>query len=73
MIIERCKFCGEDISQGIWISSQFANEKVYLFCSDKCMKEFLIKKLEKIRVEYPGYYKKLKKCCGKGTIFEGMC
>jgi len=72
MIRERCKNCGEEFDSGIWVGSQFANEKVYLFCSDKCRIEFLKCKLEKIRLEYPSFYDKLKRSSGKGTIFSGV-
>ena len=72
MIKEKCKNCEKEIYSGIWLASQFSDEKVYLFCSDKCKKEFLIGKLKKIKIEYPNFYKKLKKSFGKGTIFEEL-
>ena len=43
------------------MTPQFADEKVLLFCSEKCKKEYIKMKLERIKAEYPGYYKKMMK------------
>ena len=43
------------------MTQQFADEKVLLFCSEKCKKEYIKMKLERIKAEYPGYYKKMMK------------
>lgn len=56
---EICKTCRKEFDSGIWMSPQFKDEKVLLFCSDKCKKKYIKKKLERIKVEYPNYYKKL--------------
>jgi len=63
---ERCKTCHKEFDSGIWISPQFADEKVLLFCSDKCKKEYIEKKLNRIKSGYPGYYKKLIKSLKNG-------
>ena len=56
---ETCKTCKEQFDYGIWMSSQFADEKVLLFCSEKCKKEYIKQKLKRIKTEYPKYYDKL--------------
>lgn len=61
MISQKCKTCRKEFDSGIWIAPQFSDEKVLLFCSEKCKKEYLKGKLERIKVEYPNYYNKLKK------------
>ncbi|MEA3248345.1 MAG: hypothetical protein U9Q73_01430 [Nanoarchaeota archaeon] len=38
------------------MAPQFADEKVLLFCSEKCKREYLKMKLKRIRTEYPRYY-----------------
>lgn len=58
---EICKTCRKEFNSGIWLSPQFKDEKVLLFCSDKCKNEYLKMKLERIKVNYPKYYDKLKK------------
>lgn len=58
---ETCKTCRKKFDSGIWIAPQFVDEKVLLFCSDKCKKEYLKKKLNRIKIEYPKYYGRLKK------------
>ena len=65
---EKCKTCKREFESGIWISPQFAGEKVLLFCSEKCKQEYIKKKMERIKASYPKYYKKLVKD-GKG--FDG--
>ena len=56
---EKCKTCHKEFNSGIWMSGQFINEKVLLFCSDKCKKRYIKKKLNRIKVGYPKYYEKL--------------
>lgn len=56
---EICKTCHKEFDSGIWISPQFKDERVLLFCSDKCKKGYIEKKLNKIKVEYPKYYDKI--------------
>jgi len=56
---EKCKTCKKEIKSGIWISPQFNDEKVLLFCNEKCKKEYIRIKLERIKVSYPNYYKKI--------------
>ena len=41
---ETCKFCKKDLNSGIWLSPQFTDEKVLLFCSEECKEEYLKKK-----------------------------
>lgn len=65
---ENCKTCRNKFDSGIWLSPQFREEKVLLFCSDKCKKEYLKMKLRKIRTEYPKYYEKLKKSSRKAEV-----
>ncbi len=61
---EKCKTCKEEIDSGIWISPQFVDEGVLLFCSEKCKDEYIQAKLERIKVQYPKYYEKIN--LGKG-------
>ncbi len=58
---EICKTCEKGFDSGIWISPQFRDEKVLLFCSNKCKNEYLKMKLERIKTEYPEYYDKIMK------------
>ena len=69
-ISETCKNCRKKFDSGIWISPEFNDEKVLLFCSDKCKKEYLKMKLNRIKVGYPRHYGRLVKSCGKGSIYE---
>ena len=62
---EICKTCHEKFDSGIWMSPQFKDEKVLLFCSDKCKEEYLKMNLERIKVNYPRYYKKIIKSSKK--------
>jgi ribosomal protein L24E len=57
---ETCKTCRKEFESGIWLSPQFRDEKVLLFCSDKCKQEYLENKLRRIKVNYPDYYEKIK-------------
>ena len=42
---ESCKTCRKGFDFGIWMSPQFGNEKVLLFCSEKCKKKYIKMKL----------------------------
>lgn len=59
MMTEKCKNCEKEFDSGIWIAPQFPDEKVLLFCSEKCKKKYLKIKLERIKIEYPNYYEKI--------------
>ena len=56
---ETCKTCKKGFDSGIWISPQFRDEKILLFCSEKCKNEYIKKKLNRIKTEYPNYYDKI--------------
>lgn len=56
---EACKICKKQVESGIFLSPQFRDEKVRLFCSDKCKEEYIKAKLERIKSSYPKYYDKL--------------
>ncbi len=58
---EVCKTCKGKFDSGIWLSPQFRDEKILLFCSKKCKGEYIDMKLRRIKEEYPGYYDKLMK------------
>ena len=62
-----CKTCRKEFNSGIWVSPQFRDEKVLLFCSEKCKNKYLKMKLDRIKVSYSAYYNKLKKKNGKRT------
>jgi len=68
---ETCKTCRKKFNSGIWLSAQFKDEKVLLFCSEKCKKEYLKIKLNRIKVNYPRHHKKIMKLKNKGIKFEG--
>jgi len=57
---EFCKTCRKKFESGIWLSPEFVNEKVFLFCSEDCKKKYLKMKLRRIKTQYPKYYKKIK-------------
>ena len=68
---ESCKTCLKEFESGIWLSSEFADEKVLLFCSEKCKKKYLKMKLRRIKTQYYSYYKKIKE--GKiKSIYRGV-
>jgi ribosomal protein L24E len=69
-IKEICKVCKRSFNSGIWLAPQFSDEKVLLFCSKKCKKQYLKAKLERIKSGYPNYYNKLRKSKDKNTIFN---
>jgi len=69
---ETCKTCKKKFNCGIWLSPQFKDEKVLLFCSEKCKKKYLKMKLNRIKVSYPKYYEKLMRLKNKGTKFEDI-
>ncbi|MEK6859462.1 MAG: hypothetical protein AABX54_01475 [Nanoarchaeota archaeon] len=58
---EACKTCKGEFDSGIWLAPQFSDEKVLLFCSEKCKEEYIKQKLGRIKSGYPGYYKKIMK------------
>lgn len=58
---EKCKNCKKEIESGIFESSQFKEQRTYLFCSEKCRDEFVKMKLERIKVNYPRYYDEVTK------------
>ncbi|MFH1585203.1 MAG: hypothetical protein ABIB79_00365 [archaeon] len=67
---EICKTCRNKFDSGIWLASEFNDEKVLLFCSDKCKKKYLKMKLRRIKIEYPKYYEKLKGSSKKSIYDE---
>ena len=66
---EICKICRKEFDSGIWLSPQFRSKKVPLFCSDRCKKEYIKMKLERIKMNYPEYYNKLKKKNGNKSYY----
>ena len=56
---ETCKTCRKEFDSGIWISPQFNDEKVLLFCSDKCKREYIEMKLRRIKVKDPKIHTKI--------------
>ena len=58
---EKCKNCSKEFNSGIWLAPEFIEEKVLLFCSEKCKKEYLKMKLAGIKSDYPQHYEKIKK------------
>lgn len=70
---ETCKTCKKEFSSGIWLSPQFPDEKVLLFCSEACKMEYINMKLRRIKEEYPKYYdnviKLMKSSNKKGVPF----
>ena len=58
---ENCKTCHKRFSSGIWMSPQFKDEQVLLFCSEKCKNKWLKMKLRRLKWNYPNYYKKIMK------------
>jgi ribosomal protein L24E len=58
---ETCKTCKKKVDSGIFMSPQFVDEKVLLFCSNECKEKYIKAKLERIKVEYPKYYDKIMK------------
>ncbi len=57
---ESCKTCRKEFNSGIWLAPEFADEKVFLFCSENCKKKYLKMKLRRIKTQYPKHYKKIK-------------
>jgi len=43
------------------MSPQFRDERVLLFCSEKCKDEYIEGKLKRIKSNYPEYYDEIKK------------
>jgi len=63
---EKCKTCKKEFDSGIWIAPQFIDEKVLLFCSNKCKKDYIKAKLNRIKWNYPDYYNKIMKSLREG-------
>lgn len=59
-VYEYCAVCKKNCQSGIWLSPQFSNEKVLLFCSNECKEKYIQNKLERIKVNYPSFYEKVK-------------
>ncbi|RLE47734.1 hypothetical protein DRJ25_01675 [Candidatus Woesearchaeota archaeon] len=57
---ERCVMCKRECQSGVWLAPQFDNEKVLLFCSEECKNKYIQKKLERIKMNYPSFYEKVK-------------
>lgn len=57
---EKCKTCKKEINSGIWLSPQFSDEMILLFCSEKCKKDYIKAKLKHIKDGYPEFYEKVK-------------
>ncbi len=55
----KCKICKNEFKSGIWLAPEFVDEKVLLFCSEKCKDEYIKAKLNRIKSSYPDYYQKL--------------
>ena len=53
---ETCKTCKKQVNEGIWLSPQFSDEKVLLFCSNQCKLEHIKDKLNRIKGNYPTFY-----------------
>jgi ribosomal protein L24E len=58
---ETCKICKGNFLSGIWIAPQFVDEKVLLFCSEKCKTNYVDMKLMKIKSNYPRFHEKIVK------------
>ena len=69
---ETCKTCKKEFSSGIWMSPQFIDEKVLLFCSDKCKIGYIQTKLKRIKVNYPNYYDKIMKNPEKNVLTSNL-
>ncbi|MFW6450113.1 MAG: hypothetical protein ACOCZ6_03595 [Nanoarchaeota archaeon] len=59
-IYETCKFCKKACQSGTWLSPQFSNEKTLLFCSEECKESYIKEKLDRIKINYPSFYEKVK-------------
>ncbi|MFT4326154.1 MAG: hypothetical protein ACMXYK_01500 [Candidatus Woesearchaeota archaeon] len=59
-IYELCKTCKKECQSGVWLAPQFAREKTLLFCSETCKEAYIKYKLERIKVNYPSFYEKVK-------------
>lgn len=64
-ITQSCKTCKKICSKGLWLSPQFIEEKVLLFCSEKCMSEWKTIKLQRVKTNYPEYYSNIIKVDSK--------
>ena len=59
-VSEKCRLCHKECFTGIWLSPQFKDEKVLLFCSVLCKDKYVSMKLERIRINYPKFSDKVK-------------
>lgn len=66
---EICKTCRKEFDSGIWMTPQFKDEKVLLFCSNKCKNEYIKMKLRRIKANYPKYYDKIMKNPNENSFF----
>ncbi len=69
---ESCKTCRKEFKSGIWLSPEFADAKVLLFCSEKCKKKYLKMKLRRIKTQYLRYYNRIKEGKVKNIYSEVM-
>ncbi len=69
---ETCKTCKKVFDLGICMSPQFNDEKVLLFCSEKCRLEYLKYKLQHIKSSYPKYYDKLVNSSDKNYFSDAI-
>jgi len=67
---ELCKTCKNKFESRIWMSPQFKDEKVLLFCSEKCKEGYIKMKLERIKVNYPSYYDKVIKYKKENGVYD---
>lgn len=65
---ETCKTCKKKADVGVWASSEFVDEKPFLFCSEECRKKYLRQRLGRIKGNYPSYHAKLI----RGEVAPGM-
>lgn len=65
-----CLECKKKNSFGIWIESKFKENPILIFCSEKCKNDYLKRKIDKIKTEYPKYYNKILEDFEKKKIKE---
>ena len=54
-----CKTCKKRVNSGILVESQFKENPLLTFCSEKCKKQYIEKKLNRIKWKYPKFYDKI--------------
>ena len=69
---EKCKTCKNIFNEGIWLAPQFSDEKVLLFCSERCKYEYIKAKLQRIKFNYPKYYEKVVKSLKEGRMEKSL-